>query len=114
MVAEGTASCSSSNSFGPTSTPSRLTPVILPLGWFKLVTSPICTGSAMVPKTIGMAVVAALAALAAAVAKAAITAGQCPIRRQRRQPVVMVLGPARHDRHIMVFAVANLAEASTK
>jgi hypothetical protein len=36
------------------------------------------------------------------------------VGRQRRKPVVVVLGPARLNRHVAAFAVAGLAEALTK
>ena len=42
-------------------------------GRFRLATRPICTGSAIVVKTIGMIAVAAFAAIAEAVVKATIT-----------------------------------------
>ena len=47
--------------------------VRLPPGRFRLATRPICTGSAMVVKTIGMVAVAAFAAIAEGVVKAVIT-----------------------------------------
>src|SRR5262252_6208224 len=67
MVALGAESCSNSNSFGPSSMLNEVTPVILPPGRFRLVTSPICTGSAMMVKTTGIVAVAAFAASAAGV-----------------------------------------------
>jgi hypothetical protein len=73
VVAVGTTSCSNSNIFGTISTFRKVTPVRLPPGRFRLATRPICTGSAMVVKTIGMVVVAAFAAIAEGVVKAAIT-----------------------------------------
>ena len=73
VVAVGTTSCSSSNIFGTISTFSKVTPVRLPPGRFRLATRPICTGSAIVVKTIGMVVVAAFAAIADGVVKAVIT-----------------------------------------
>jgi hypothetical protein len=74
LGALGTAPCSNSSGFGPTSTLNRVTPVILPPGRFRLATSPICTGSAIVVKTMGIVAVAAFATFAAGVPKAAITA----------------------------------------
>src|SRR5262245_7783917 len=59
-------------SLAPTSTLRVVTPVILPPGRFKLETKPICTGSLVVVKTIGMVAVAAFAARAAGVEKATI------------------------------------------
>ena len=73
VVAVGTTSCSSSNIFGTISTFRKVTPVRLPPGRFRLATRPICTGSAIVVKTIGMVVVAAFAAIAEGVVNAAIT-----------------------------------------
>ena len=64
LVAAGSNSRSSSNSFGPTARPSVLTPVRLPPGLLRLATNPILTGSSPVRKTIGIVVVAALAASA--------------------------------------------------
>src|SRR5262245_16409958 len=66
-VAAGTSSCSSSSRFGCTSAFSDVTPVMLPPGRARLVTSPIATGSDATSKTIGIVVVAALAASAAGV-----------------------------------------------
>jgi hypothetical protein len=60
MVAVGTTSCSSSGRFAPSSTFRVATPVRLPPGRFKLVTSPAATGSTGTLKMIGMSVVAAL------------------------------------------------------
>ena len=52
--------------FATTSTVKKLTPVALPPGRLRLVTSPSCTGSPPAPNTIGIVEVAALAASAAA------------------------------------------------
>jgi hypothetical protein len=71
---DGTAAWSNSTSFGPTSTLNMVAPVTLPPGRFRLVTNPICTGSAIVVKTIGIVPVAAFAARAAGVVVAASTA----------------------------------------
>src|SRR5260221_658623 len=61
-VAVGTNSCSSSSCFGPSSTFTEVTPVILPPGRLRLATSPSWTGSSAIWKTIGIVVVAAKAA----------------------------------------------------
>jgi hypothetical protein len=74
FVALGTISCSTSSSFGPTSTFKLVTPVRLPPGRFKLATSPTSTGSTATLKTMGIVVVAAFAANAEAPPAAAITA----------------------------------------
>jgi hypothetical protein len=58
ILALGIASRSSSKSLAPTSTLRMVAPVKLPPGWFKLATKPICTGSLVVVKTIGMVAVA--------------------------------------------------------
>jgi NAD(P)-dependent dehydrogenase (short-subunit alcohol dehydrogenase family) len=71
-------------SFGPTSTANTLTPVRLPPGRFRLATSPICTGSLIVVKTIGIVAVAAFAACAAGVVNAAIAATPCWVRSAAR------------------------------
>ena len=69
----GSNSCNTCTRFGVISTFVCVTPVTLPPGRFRLLTRPILTGSAPTSKTIGMAVVAALAASAAGVLVAAIT-----------------------------------------
>ena len=74
MVADGTTPRSISRSFGPTSTANKVTPVKLPPGRFRLVTNPICTGSAIVVKAMGIVAVAAFATRTAGVPNAAITA----------------------------------------
>ena len=73
MVAVGTASCSSSSRFDPSSTPNVVTPVTLPPGRARLATRPSLTGSPPVAKTIGIVVVTALAASAEGVPVTAIT-----------------------------------------
>ena len=74
ILAVGIASRSISKSLAPTSTLRMVAPVKLPPGWFRLATKPICTGSLVVVKTIGMVAVAAFAALAAGVEQATIRA----------------------------------------
>ena len=64
-VAPGTNSCASSNSFAPSSTDKRVTPVRLPPGRLRLATRPSLTGSAHVTKMTGTVMVALLAARAA-------------------------------------------------
>jgi hypothetical protein len=72
--------CSSSIRFGPSSIVICVAPVTLPPGRAILVTSPSCTGSLPVVKTIGIVVVAFFAASAAGVLVAAITATRRLIR----------------------------------
>jgi hypothetical protein len=60
-VSEGINSRASSSRFGPTPTFNWLTPVTLPPGRLMLATKPICTGSLLVVKTIGIVSVAAFA-----------------------------------------------------
>src|SRR5262249_34405341 len=71
MVAEGSSSCSNSSLFGATPMFRFVTPVTLPPGRLRLATSPTSTGSAPIPKTIGMLAVAAFAVSAEAVPPAA-------------------------------------------
>src|SRR5262249_58076798 len=73
MFVVGTSSCSSSSRFDPNSTPNTVTPVRLPPGRLRLVTSPTSTGSNPMIKTIGIVVVAAFAAGAEGLPIAAIT-----------------------------------------
>lgn len=107
MVALGTESCSNSTSFGPSSTLNKVAPVILPPGRFRLVTSPICTGSAMVVKTTGIVAVAALAASAAGVLVAAIT---FTLRRTKsatsEDSRISALRPTNLYGHVMTFDVS--------
>ena len=58
VVAAGINSCASSSRFGPISTFSWLTPVMLPPGRLKFETRPNCTGSLAVVKTRGIVSVA--------------------------------------------------------
>src|SRR5215475_6441861 len=74
MVADGTASCSSSTRVGHASRFKFLMPVTLPLGRLMLATRPIFTGSAAVEKTIGIVMLPAFAARAEGPPPAAITA----------------------------------------
>ena len=67
VAAFGTSSRSKSSRFDPSALTRKLTPVILPPGRARLVTSPILIGSAPTEKTMGIVVVAALAARAEAV-----------------------------------------------
>src|SRR5215204_4768608 len=60
MTAPTTSSCRNSSRFGPSSTFKMLTPVMLPPGCLRLVTSPSSIGSKPAVKTIGIVVVAAL------------------------------------------------------
>src|SRR5262245_64173839 len=78
VLAEGTAPWSNSTSFGPTSTLKRVAPVTLPPGRFRLATNPICTGSAIVVKTMGIELVAFFAARTEDVVVAAISAASGP------------------------------------
>jgi hypothetical protein len=59
--------------FAPSSARTNATPVTLPPGRLRLATRPNLTGSPPLAKTIGIAVVAALAAIAEGVSCAAIT-----------------------------------------
>ena len=59
--------------FDPSSTPNTVTPVRLPPGRLRLVTSPTSTGSNPIMKTIGIVVVVAFAAGAEGLPIAAIT-----------------------------------------
>jgi uncharacterized membrane protein YhaH (DUF805 family) len=73
-VAAGTISRTSSSRFAANSVAKLLIPVTLPPGWARLATRPSLTGSSPLLKTIGIAVVTALAAIAALFPNAAITA----------------------------------------
>src|ERR1700730_309338 len=73
-VTVGTNSCSNSSRFGASSTLNLVTPVRLPLGWLRLLTRPILTGSPPTVKAIGIVVVAFCAANATGVLVAAIIA----------------------------------------
>jgi hypothetical protein len=75
----GANSRSNSSRFGPDSTNSVVTPVMLPPGRFRLATSPAATGSTEVKKTIGIVVVAAFATGAAGVFAA--TTATCRLTR---------------------------------
>src|SRR5262245_13926632 len=115
VVAEGTAPCSNSTSFGPTSTLKRVAPVTLPPGRFRLATNPICTGSAIVVKTMGIVPVAAFAARTAGVVVAAITATSRRTRStaidgHRRQSIVLILCPAGFDPGVLAVFVTGLAQ----
>jgi hypothetical protein len=73
-AALGSNSRSNCNRFGASSPDKRAVPVRFPPGRLRLATRPNATGSAPVPKTMGMVVVAAFAASAASLPTAAITA----------------------------------------
>jgi hypothetical protein len=112
-AAVGTASCSSSSRFGPSSTFKAVMPVRLPPGRLRLATRPDWTGSALVEKTIGIVAVAALAANSGRMAPAKnhghLAANQ--IGCQCRKSIELVLSPAVFDRHVAALDVAGFAEA---
>jgi chemotaxis signal transduction protein len=72
-VAVGTKSWATSTRFAATSAVNEVTPVILPSGRFSLATSPSCTGSPAVVKTMGIVLVEAFATRLAGVLVAAMT-----------------------------------------
>ena len=113
-MAFGNSSRISSSRFGAKARPAKLTPVTLPSGRFRLVTRPVCTGSAPDVKTMGIVAVAALAARTARAPAARnqhrhLTANQ--IGRQLRQPVVLAGRPTVFDRHILTRNKAGFVEA---
>ena len=90
-----------------------VTPVTLPPGRLRLATSPSWTGSAPIPKTIGIVVVAIFAASAAGIAVRGnhghLTANQ--ISRQCRQSIVLAVRPAVLYRHVSVLEIAGVLQA---
>src|SRR5215213_6410435 len=114
-MAVGISSCSSCTRFGPNSSEKTVTPVRLPPGRFKLLTSPASTGSVSVKNTIGMVVVAALAG------------GECCRRTARRSDhrhlttdqigyqcgdsIVLPFGPAIFGLHIASLDISYFAQA---
>ena len=116
MLALGTTSCSSSSRFDATSVFKDVVPVTLPPGRFKLATRPTVTGSALVLKTIGMVVVAALAASAEAVVGGS-DYGDLALNQvcnQHRKPVRMVFCPPAFNRYILAFDKRGLVQAPMK
>src|SRR5258708_27152253 len=112
--AAGSSSCSNSSRFGAISRLVWVTPVTLPPGRFRLATRPSWTGSAAVSNTIGMVVVASFAASAAGVLVAAMTAMLNQVDRQRRQAVILALGPAGFGPHIAAVDIARLSQPFEK
>ena len=96
MTAVGTSSCKSPSRLEPMSVVSKVTPVTLPPGWFKLATRPSLTGSSA-EATMGMRALAALAASAGADPPGRNDDGdRAPdqISRQGRQPIGFVPRPS--------------------
>ncbi len=92
----------------------ELTPVMFPPGRLKLATMPALTGSPPNKKTIGIVVVAALAATRRGSAAGGDDDGDAPgdeVGRQRRQPIILTLGPAEGDVHVLAFDIAELLQA---
>ena len=91
-------------------------PVALPPGRARLATRPNLTGSSRTPKTIGIAVVAALAASAPAVNGRGdhghATADE--VGHQRWQSIVLAFQPVVLDRHVLAFDGAGFVEAFTE
>ena len=88
----------------------------LPPGRLRLATNPICTGSAIVVKTMGIALVAAFAARTAGVVVAAITA-HLPtdqIGCHRRQSIVLNLRPPVLDLGVLAAFVTCLPQPFNK
>ena len=114
-VAFGTNWCSSSSRFAASSAGTKLTPVAFPPGCARLATRPASTGSLPVVNTIGIVAVAALASRESAPRRdhdRDLTANQ--IRRQRRQSIVLTLGPTKFDRDVLALDVAGLVQTVAK
>src|SRR5262245_42212348 len=115
MFAVEASSCSSSSRFDPSSTPNTVTPVRLPPGRLRLVTSPTSTGSNPIMKTIGIVVVVAFAAGAEGLPIAAITNMMADqIGRQCWQSIVLVICPAVFDRDVLALDIASLFQTPTE
>ena len=113
-VAVGISSCISSSRFGPISTSKMLTPVRLPPGRFRLVTSPNSTGSNPTAKTIGIVEVAAFAAVPKGHSDdhGHLTANE--VGRQPRQSIVLSVRPAVFDRDVLALDITGLFQAPTE
>ena len=105
LLAVGTSSCASSSRFGPSSALNTVTPVRLPPGRLRLVTSPSVTGSSPMPKTTGIVAVAAFARRCRRATHRGNhghpTANQ--IGRQFRQPVVLIRRETVFDRDVLAL-----------
>src|SRR6516162_3261297 len=108
----GTNSCSSASALAPSSELTALKPVTLPPGRLRLATSPSCTGSLEVPKTIGMLVVAALAARADNTPGDTITATRSLTRSAASagSRSTWFPPPAIFDHQVLAFNVAGLVQ----
>ena len=92
------------------------TPVMLPPGRLRLATRPSWTGSAPVSKTIGMRRGRSLGCKRGRSRGRGdhghLTMNQ--IGRHRRQPIIVVLGPAVFDRHVLTVTVTGFAQPCEK
>src|SRR5437764_3756260 len=115
-TAAGTASCSNSKSFGPTSTLKRVTPVMFAAGVVEAGDQPNLHRIGNGAKNNRDGRCCRLCCFCRGRGESTdygrSTTDQ--FGRQRRKPVVLVLGPARLNRHVAAFAVAGLAKALTK
>ena len=112
----GISSCISSSRFGPISTSKMPSPVRLPSGRFKLVTSPNVTGSNPTAKTIGVVEVAAFAIRAEGPFEI-YDDGHLPaheVGSEPRQSIVLAVGPAVFDRDVLPFDITGLFQAATE
>ena len=108
----GTNSCSSPRRFGCREADPKLSPVILPPGRLTLVTRPLSIGSPPLTNTIGMVEVAAWTARMVCIW--ADDHGHLPlrqIRRECRQPIELVLRPAKFDRDVVAVDEPGFLQA---
>ena len=116
VLAEGTAARSNSSSFGPTSTLNKVAPVTLPPGRFRLATNPICTGSAMVVKTIGIVTRCRFCGASGRRGRRCqdghLLSDQ--IGCHRRQSIVLVFRPPVFDPGVLAVFVAGFAKPFEK
>ena len=117
QIAFGTRACKSSNRFALSSVDRMLTPVTLPPGWARLATRPSLTGSSAVLKTMGSAVVAALAASGACAASGRDNETNPPTNQfggHGWQSLCLIVGPAIFYRQVFTLNIAGFFETLTQ
>src|SRR5262249_2907580 len=113
----GASSCSSSRRFVSISSVIMAMPVMFPPGRLRLVTRPSWLGSAPRLKTMGMVDVAAFAATTAGAPpdrNDRCNAAADQVGRERRQPIILAVGPAVFHRYILVLDITDLFETLMK
>src|SRR5262245_41230883 len=112
-LAFGTSSEMSSSRLACSSTTRRLNPVRFPPGRARLPTKPLSAGSSPLVKTIGIVEVAPFAARGARPPPLAPSPLD-ELYGQRRQPVIVTLGPAVFERDILPLDIADFAQSLAK